>query len=357
MIDVALTPAELRRADVAVVIDVLRATSTVARALAAGYEEVLCVDSIEYAAGLRGPGRVLAAERRCLTPLGFDQGNSPLDAAVRRGRELVLATTNGAPTIVAAARCAPTVLLASVLNLDAISEALAAVLESSGTVVQLVCAGTEGAPALEDTYLAGRLCQVLPGERTDAARIAEAAAHRYQTPIAALRASAHAATLGAAELDQDVEYCALESRLAVVPHVVAASARTAVVRSGGPAPHRGLVPKRTELRRAMRLEPSQRRFVRKNARAGAQAILDAGGWCVLEFCIDVPSQRWEVQLLIFELQAEAVAGVVSQEIHAEPGRDARLTGCDRRTLRPSPEMGVHLCYLTEPTESTLRAPG
>ena len=102
MIDVALTRADLRAADVAVVVDVLRATTTATQALAAGYRSVLCAESVELALGLRGPGRVLAGERRCVAPPGFDQGNSPREAARRRGDELVLATTNGAPAIVAA---------------------------------------------------------------------------------------------------------------------------------------------------------------------------------------------------------------------------------------------------------------
>src|ERR1700737_447155 len=124
MIDVAVTRAELRSASVAVGIDVLRAPSTVTQALAAGYSRVLCAESVARAFGLRAPGRVLGGERHCLTPPGFDHGNSPLEAAQRRGDELVLATTNGAPTIVAAAHRAPTVLLACLLTLAALIEAL-----------------------------------------------------------------------------------------------------------------------------------------------------------------------------------------------------------------------------------------
>jgi hypothetical protein len=50
---------------------------------------------------------------------------------------------------------------------------------------------------------------------------------------------------------------------------------------------------------------------------------------VLEICSDVPSQRWDAELLIFNLVAGAVADVVEEEIAQEPGHDARLTGCDR----------------------------
>lgn len=228
MIDVAVTPAELRSAGVAVVIDVLRATSTVTQALAAGYLRVVCADSVERAAGLRAPGRVLAGERQCLMPAGFDQGNSPVQASERRGDELVLATTNGAPTIVAAAHRAPTVLLACLLNLDAVIEALRA--GGSGVSdVQIVCSGTGGAAALEDVYVAGRLSAALIGQRTDAALIAEAVARGYPTQIEALAASAGAGALRAADLEHDIAYCAQESIFDVVPRVLAAADGVAAV--------------------------------------------------------------------------------------------------------------------------------
>jgi 2-phosphosulfolactate phosphatase len=95
LIDVAFTCADLRSADVAVVIDVLRATSTVTEALAAGYRRVLCADSVERAAGLRAPGRVLAGERQCVKPPGFDHGNSPLEAMHRQGDGLAAVELDG----------------------------------------------------------------------------------------------------------------------------------------------------------------------------------------------------------------------------------------------------------------------
>ena len=147
---------------------------------------------------MRGPGRVLAGERRCVAPPGFDQGNSPREAARRRGDELVLATTNGAPAIVAATRHAPVVLVACLLNLDAVIAAL------EGADVQVVCAGTDGAVALEDVYVAGRICARLSGRRTDAARVAEGVARAYPTPLAALAQSAGAEALRAAGLAGDI---------------------------------------------------------------------------------------------------------------------------------------------------------
>ena len=221
MIDVAFTRDGLRDADVAVVIDVLRATSTATQALAVGYRNVLCAETIERARELRGPGRVLAGERHCVKPPGFDQGNSPTEAFSRRGHELVLATTNGAPTIVAAAQHAPRVLLACLLNLESVRRALSPPQQGPMLDVQIVCSGTDGAVALEDVYVAGRLSAALTGGRTDAALVAEGVVRAFETPIAALAASADAAALRAADLEDDIAYCARESELDVVPTVIA----------------------------------------------------------------------------------------------------------------------------------------
>ncbi|MGH2840898.1 MAG: 2-phosphosulfolactate phosphatase, partial [Solirubrobacteraceae bacterium] len=153
MIDVAFTGAQVRPTDTAVVIDVLRATSTIGVALASGYERVLVAGGLEQAQALRGPGRVLAGERRCERPEGFDLGNSPEETLSPRGPELVLATTNGAPAILGAGAVAGEVYAASLLNLVATLELLAG---ADGDIL-LVCAGTDGSPTIEDVYLAGRL--------------------------------------------------------------------------------------------------------------------------------------------------------------------------------------------------------
>jgi 2-phosphosulfolactate phosphatase len=229
VIDVAFTADGLRAADVAVVIDVLRATSTATQALAAGYRRVLCVGSVESARELRSPGRVLAGERHCVKPPGFDQGNSPMEARDRRGDELVLATTNGAPTIVAAVACAPTVLLACLLNLDAVVMQLLGREDPHEPDLQIVCSGTDGAVALEDVYVAGRLIARLRGARTDAALVAQAVARAFPTPLDALAASADAAALRAAGLTADIADCARESQLDVLPAVVGTSGGIAIV--------------------------------------------------------------------------------------------------------------------------------
>src|SRR5919107_3894623 len=120
MIDVAFLGTAVRPVATAVVIDVLRATSTITLALASGYERVLVAGTIDEAKELRTPERTLAGEVGCARAPGFDLGNSPEETVEPRGSELVLATTNGAPAIVASAKIADEVLVASLLNLAAV---------------------------------------------------------------------------------------------------------------------------------------------------------------------------------------------------------------------------------------------
>jgi 2-phosphosulfolactate phosphatase len=214
MIDVAFLGTAVRPAGTAVVIDVLRATSTITLAMASGYERVLVAGSIDEARELRGPGRILAGEAGCARAPGFDLGNSPEETLEPRAPELVLATTNGAPAVVASAAVADEVLAASLLNLDAVLARLARVED-----VLLVCAGTDGRVSIEDVYLAGRLSAALEGPRSDAARVAEAVAASYPTAQDALEASAGAIGLRREGLESDIAFCAQESIVGVVPRL------------------------------------------------------------------------------------------------------------------------------------------
>jgi 2-phosphosulfolactate phosphatase len=214
VVDVSFTRHDVREAPITVVIDVLRATSTIVQALNAGYESVLCADGLDRARALVGPGRVLAGEERCARPPGFDLGNSPRAVTPALGDELVLATTNGVPAIVRAAELSPLVLIASLLNLDAV----VAELEGANDV-QLLCSGTDDRSAFEDTYVAGRLAARLRGTMSDAALIARAVARACPTALEALGASADARRLRALGLEADIALCARESVVRGVPRV------------------------------------------------------------------------------------------------------------------------------------------
>jgi 2-phosphosulfolactate phosphatase len=223
VIDVAFLGTDVRPAATAVVIDVLRATSTITLALASGYERVLVAGSIDEATALRTPERTLAGEVGCARAPGFDLGNSPEETVEPRGSELVLATTNGAPAIVASAKIADEVLVASLLNFGAVVEQI------GGGDVLLVCAGTDGRVSIEDVYLAGRLSAALGGPRSDAAHVAEAVAAAYATPLEALEASAGAVGLRREDLEADIVFCAQESILDTVPRLAETVEGVAVI--------------------------------------------------------------------------------------------------------------------------------
>jgi CBS domain-containing protein len=88
-------------------------------------------------------------------------------------------------------------------------------------------------------------------------------------------------------------------------------------------------------------------YARARVVAAAQAILEQGAACVFEVCLDVPAQRWEARSLLLSRSAEAVADAVHGEIAIEPHRDARLAGCDRRTLAPAADVEPRLAYVTD----------
>lgn len=210
-VHVAFTPDEAAAAPTGIVIDVLRATSTIAQALAAGYERVLCVPEIEQARRLRAelPDSLVGGERDAVRIEGFDVGASPREFLEARASTLILSTTNGTRTIVTATERCDEVVLGSLLNLDAVVAAA----RGRGEDVAILCAGYKGAFALDDAYCAGRIVQRLEGERTDAAVAAEVLAAAFPSALAGLNAR----TYGPPGLEEDIAFCAREGVLDVVP--------------------------------------------------------------------------------------------------------------------------------------------
>src|ERR671938_1957084 len=107
-VHVAFTPAEPVSVPVAVVVDVLRATSTIAQALAAGYRRVLCCREVEEARELRAelPDSLVGGEREAKRIEGFDVGASPREFLEPRAETLILSTTNGTRAVLeTASRC------------------------------------------------------------------------------------------------------------------------------------------------------------------------------------------------------------------------------------------------------------
>jgi 2-phosphosulfolactate phosphatase len=216
-VHVALTPDEAGEAPTGIVIDVIRATSTICQALAAGYRKVLCTAEIEQARALRaelGEG-VLGGERKNVLIAGFDLGNSPREYVQARDGTLILTTTNGTRAIVSAARRCSRVYVASLLNVSAVVDAA----RKAGEDVLVMCAGVQGALALDDAFVAGRIVAGLEAERTDAAECAARLVGTWSGAEEAFRASRSGRNLleNAPDLEDDLAFCARESVLSVVP--------------------------------------------------------------------------------------------------------------------------------------------
>jgi len=240
-IDVAFAPGVMPAAPVTVVVDVIRATTTIAHAVGQGYRRVLACGTIDQARELHarlGNGAVLAGEVACVKPDGFDLGNSPAEYADGRalGETLVLATTNGTRAIVAAAPDADVVLIGSLSNLTACAAAAARLARDGERDILVQCAGVEGEFALDDAYTAGRFVAELrvwlaEWGTSDGAVAAEVLAAGFPSSAEALAASTSAAKLREAGLAEDLRLCAREGTVDVVPRVEDVDAGVALITS------------------------------------------------------------------------------------------------------------------------------
>lgn len=201
--------------DAAVVIDVLRATTSMARAAEAGVTRVLPVAEVESARALKTqhPTWLLVGERENRPPPGFDRGNSPFDwAAADAGRTAVWTTTNGTAALQAAGD-AGRVAAAALVNRRA---AVAWILKQGRRRVVLVGAGEHGRSSVEDLLAAGAIAAELPddawtGSAADAVRRFRDAESNLAETLAAIP---HARRLTEAGLGGDVAFAA---RLDAIP--------------------------------------------------------------------------------------------------------------------------------------------
>jgi 2-phosphosulfolactate phosphatase len=214
-VDVVLLPRDLSpdliEGRSCAVFDVLRATSTMTAALAAGVEEIRLFDSIESARSAAKEQlrpHLLCGEQACLRPPGFDLGNSPgqFDSS-HRARTLLMATTNGTRALLAA-RKAAIVLPAALINRSAV----VSILRSEKRDVTLLCAGTGGKLAMEDVLGAGSVIDALGDAgscASDTARMALQLFRGMQTNLPqALRQTQGGKNILAAGLDADIDFAA-----------------------------------------------------------------------------------------------------------------------------------------------------
>lgn len=206
------------------VIDVLRASTTIVAAVAAGCRALVPVRDAEEArrrAAAYAPAPALLAGERRGEPLeGFDLGNSPLEFCPERvgGRTVLLTTSNGTRALLAV-RKAAAVGVAGFVNL----EAAAGWANAQGRDVALVCAGERGAVSLEDQVCAGLLVERLAARRpppvlSARAREARRIARPYARDVGRLREdSSWARHLRRSGRADDVEACLALDTARVVP--------------------------------------------------------------------------------------------------------------------------------------------
>jgi 2-phosphosulfolactate phosphatase len=237
-LDVALWPGEQARqqADCVVVVDLFRATTTIATLFARGLRRLTACADIGLARELRdSTGAVLFGEVRGLPPGDFDYGNSPVEAASLRmdGRDAVLFTTNG--TVALAAPAGESRVYAGALaNLSSVARE-AAKAES----VRIVCAGNDGGRriALEDALAAGviaaRIASLADGcSMSDNASLVVAAL--ADQPIEArITSSQHAMTLRELGLEDDMAFALERDTSTAVPMVAGWGPSWAVLENVG----------------------------------------------------------------------------------------------------------------------------
>lgn len=228
-LDVLLTPAELVPSEIAgrvvVVLDVLRASTSIVEALAAGARVLYPVATIEEAIGLaKTLGRdevLLAGERKALPIEGFDLGNSPGEFTEERvgGKMVVMSTTNGTIAIAAASGGAR-VIIGAWTNFQAVVDDL---VRSQAEPVFL-CAGRDRAFGLEDAVCAGHIAaaviKALPDvewEMNDGAVAALALAEEFPDPAKLFPHTTAGRAIMDAGLGKDLAYCAQVDLRDVLP--------------------------------------------------------------------------------------------------------------------------------------------
>ncbi len=211
-IEVCFSPALLSQYDISdsivVVVDVLRASSSICYGFENGAEKIIPVATVEECRSYAGNGHLLAAERNGEVVEGFDFGNSPFSYTREKveGKSIVLTTTNGTYAI-QQARQSHKVVIGSFLNLEAVCNWLA----KENKDVLLLCAGWKNKFNLEDSLFAGAVVNRLKDSfdyfcdssiaSEDLYLLAKDDLRKF------LRKSSHSNRLKELDIEKDVVFC------------------------------------------------------------------------------------------------------------------------------------------------------
>jgi 2-phosphosulfolactate phosphatase len=161
-IDICLSPAYYNKDNysdnIVVVIDIVRASTTICVAFDNGATEIIPVRSVDEALLYKLKGYLVSGERNGFKVEGFDMGNSPFEYSKDKvnGKKIAFTTTNGTQALTAANETKST-LIGSFINYDIIFNWLS----NQNTDILLFCSGVENAIAIEDVLFAGKLAQGL----------------------------------------------------------------------------------------------------------------------------------------------------------------------------------------------------
>lgn len=202
-----------------VVIDILRATTTIAVAFQNHIDKIIPVETIEECIAYRDHDNyLLAAEREGLKPAGFSFGNSPFDYAGKdlKGKTLILTTTNGTQCIKKSVG-AKNIVTGAFSNLDSVCKYVLSQKDSC----LLFCAGWKGQFNLEDTLFAGAVCDrlqndfIMMQDAALAAKLLFSQSEDYLLDV--IKRTSHYQRLGRFGLEDDIEFCMSMNTTQVVP--------------------------------------------------------------------------------------------------------------------------------------------
>jgi 2-phosphosulfolactate phosphatase len=201
-----------------VVVDILRATSSMVTGFAHGVDGIVPVAMLEDCRAMKAKGYLIAGEREGEKVPDFDLGNSPFEymAPELTGKRIALTTTNGTQAIAKSIGAAE-IVIGAFLNLSAVAEHLI----KSNNDILIICAGWKGKVNLEDTVFAGALVDKLIGKFALECDAPLAARHLYTRAkddlIGFLNESSHVKRLNKLNIHDDMKFCCTIDKYGVVP--------------------------------------------------------------------------------------------------------------------------------------------
>ncbi len=203
------------KSSVCAVIDVIRATSTIAALFGSGVQSIIIAPTIEIAYNLKDvfPERLLCGESAGIAPEGFDYGNSPLEFSRIElpGREVIIKTTNGTESFLKAG-CCSAVFSLSALNFRYAMDKILDFAAGKQKDILLLCSGEMGRIAYDDVYIAGMAVKYILSKSagfdySDSSMVALSAVLGEKSIKNALEKSASACALRKIGLEEDIQFC------------------------------------------------------------------------------------------------------------------------------------------------------